>query len=210
MVAAYPPSNGGIAEPVGRAIVRPVMPSPPPAPAAFVISRVMRPGHEEAYGSWVDRVTAAAQAQDGFISAVRLDQAVGLHHLVLHFDERPSLERWSEGAIYIALASEADAFSVGLDQNDSGSVMSFDLASEVAAKKWKTALVTWLGVVPTLLIVSSVVGWALPDVPRVLQQIVSSVLLTSALTWLILPKVRGWSRFWMMQNEQGDLRKEPG
>jgi hypothetical protein len=34
-------------------------------------------------------------------------------------------------------------------------------------------------------------------------------LLTSALTWLILPRVRGWSRFWMMQNERGDLRKEP-
>jgi antibiotic biosynthesis monooxygenase (ABM) superfamily enzyme len=186
------------------------MPSPPPAPAAFVISRVMRPGHEEAYGSWVDRVIAAAQVDGGFMSAVRLDQAGSLHHLVLHFDERPSLERWWEGATYIALASEADAFSVGLDQNDSGSVMGFDLPSEVAAKKWKTALVTWLGVVPTLLIVSSVVAWALPDVPRVLQQIVSSVLLTSALTWLILPKVRGWSRFWMMQNEQGDLRKEPG
>ncbi|MBM6577750.1 hypothetical protein KCP91_15310 [Microvirga sp. SRT01] len=186
------------------------MPSPPPAPAAFVISRVMRPGHEEAYGSWVDRVIAAAHVDGGFMSAVRLDQAGGLHHLVLHFDERRRLERWSEGATYIALASEADAFSVGLDQNDSGSVMGFDLPSEVAAKKWKTALVTWLGVVPTLLIVSSVVAWALPDVPRVLQQIVSSVLLTSALTWLILPKVRGWSRFWMMQNEQGDLRKEPG
>jgi antibiotic biosynthesis monooxygenase (ABM) superfamily enzyme len=191
-------------------MVRLVMPSPPPVPAAFVISRVMRPGHEEAYGSWVDRVIAAAQVDGGFMSAVRLDQAGSLHHLVLHFDERPSLERWWEGATYIALASEADAFSVGLDQNDSGSVMGFDLPIEVAAKKWKTALVTWLGVVPTLLIVSSVVAWALPDVPRVLQQIVSSVLLTSALTWLILPKVRGWSRFWMMQNEQGDLRKEPG
>jgi antibiotic biosynthesis monooxygenase (ABM) superfamily enzyme len=70
--------------------------------------------------------------------------------------------------------------------------------------------VTWLGVVPTLLIVSSVIAWALPDVPRVVQQIISSVLLTSALTWLILPRVRGWSRFWMMQNKRGDLRKEPG
>lgn len=144
------------------------------------------------------------------MSAVRLDQAGGLHHLVLHFSDRPALQQWSEQATYAALASEADAFSVGLDQNDSGPVMGFDLPSEVAAKKWKTALVTWLGVVPTLLIVSSVIAWALPDFPRVVQQIISSVLLTSTLTWLILPRVRGWSRFWMMQNERGDLRKEPG
>ncbi len=186
------------------------MPSSPPSPAAFVISRVMRPGHEDAYDPWAARVMAAAQADERFVSAVRLDQAGGLHHLVLQFADAAALKHWSEQEAYGALASEADAFSVGLDQNDSGAVMGFDLPSEVAAEKWKTALVTWLGVVPTLLIVSSVIAWALPGVPRVVQQIISSVLLTSALTWLILPRVRGWSRFWMMQNERGDLRKEPG
>jgi antibiotic biosynthesis monooxygenase (ABM) superfamily enzyme len=186
------------------------MPSSPPSPAAFVISRVMRPGHEGEYDPWAARVIAAGQSEDRFISAVRLDQAGGLHHLVLQFTDRPALKRWSEQETYAALASEADTFSVGLDQKDSGAVMGFDLPSEVAAKKWKTALVTWLGVVPTLLIVSSIIAWALPDVPRVVQQITSSVLLTSALTWLILPRVRGWSRFWMLQNERGDLRKEPG
>jgi antibiotic biosynthesis monooxygenase (ABM) superfamily enzyme len=186
------------------------MPSSPPSPAAFVISRVMRPGHEGEYEPWASRVIAAGQAEDQLISAVRLDQAGGLHHLVLQFTDRPALENWSEQEAYAALASEADAFSVGLDQKDSGAVMGFDLPSEVAAKKWKTALVTWLGVVPTLLIVSSVIAWTLPNVPRVVQQIISSVLLTSTLTWLILPRVRGWSRFWMLQNERGDLRKEPG
>jgi antibiotic biosynthesis monooxygenase (ABM) superfamily enzyme len=186
------------------------MPSSPPSPAAFVISRVMRPGHEGEYDPWAARVIVAGRSEDRFISAVRLDQAGGLHHLVLQFTDRSSLEHWSEQEAYAALGSEADAFSVGLDQNDSGPVMGFDLPSEVAAKKWKTALVTWLGVVPTLLIVSSVIAWALPDFPRVVQQIISSVLLTSTLTWLILPRVRGWSRFWMMQNERGDLRKEPG
>jgi antibiotic biosynthesis monooxygenase (ABM) superfamily enzyme len=186
-----------------------MMPDLLPSPAALVISRVMRPGHEEAYGSWVGRVIAAAQKDAGFVAAVRLDQAGGLHHLVLQFTGQPAMKHWSELEPYTALSHEADAFSVGLEQKDSGAVMGFDLPSEVAAKKWKTALVTWLGVVPTLLIVSSVIAWALPDVPRVVQQIISSVLLTSALTWLILPRVRGWSRFWMMQNERGDLRKEP-
>ncbi len=186
------------------------MPISPPLPAAFVISRVMRPGDEDAYDPWAARVIAAGQADERFVSAVRLDQPGALHHLVLQFADAAALKHWSEQEAYRALASEADTFSVGLDQNDTGAIMCFDLPSEVAAKKWKTALVTWLGVVPTLLIVSSVVARALPDVPRVVQQIISSVLLTSALTWLILPRVRGWSRFWMMQNERGDLRKEPG
>lgn len=179
-------------------------------PAAFVISRVMRPGHEGAYGAWADRVIAAARADDGYVSVVRLDQAGALHHLVLQFTEDAAVTRWSEHEAYAALVDDADDVSVGLDQRDSGDAMAFDVPSEVAATKWKTALVTWIGVVPTLLIVSSIIGWALPDLPRMLQQIISSVLLTCALTWLILPRVRGWSRFWMMQNGRGDLRTKPG
>lgn len=180
------------------------------SPAAFVISRVMRPGHGDEYNAWADRVIAAAQADGHFTSAVRLDQAGGLHHLVLQFADAAAIQRWAEQETYSSLAHEAEDFSVGLDQHDSGTITRFDLPSEVAAKRWKSALVTWLGVVPTLLIVGSVIGWALPDMPRILQQILSSILLTCALTWLILPRVRGWSRFWMMQNERGDLRKEPG
>jgi len=184
------------------------MQSPPSSPAAFVMSRVMRPGHDAEYDPWARRLLAAAQADACFVAAVRLDQAGGLHHLLLHFAGPDALRRWLDQPAYGELCREAEAFSVGLDQRDDGAVVGFTLPSEVAAKKWRTALVTWLGVVPTLLIVSAVVGWALPGVPRILQQILSSIVLTAALTWLILPRVRGWSRFWMLQDSQGNLRKD--
>lgn len=186
-----------------------MMPISPPSLAALVISRVMRPGREESYDPWTKRVIAAGQADRHLISAVRLDQTGGIHHLILQFTDRTAMTHWSEQQAYRALVEQADAFSVGLQQDADGTVMGFDLPSEAAAKKWKTALVTWLGVVPTLLIVSNSVAWALPNIPRVLQQILSSILLTSALTWLILPKVRGWSRFWMMQNKCGELQNRP-
>jgi antibiotic biosynthesis monooxygenase (ABM) superfamily enzyme len=176
-------------------------------PATFVVSHVMRPGREDAYELWVRRLLTAAQAHDRFAAAVRLDQGGGLHHLLLQFGGPDALQAWLAQPAYRDLAAEAEAFSVGLDQRDSGKVVGFTLPSEVAAKKWRTALVTWIGVVPTLLIVSGIVGWALPALPRVLQQILSSIVLTAALTWLILPRVRGWSRFWMLRDSQGKLRK---
>ena len=120
------------------------------------------------------------------------------------------MEAWSVSTDYMSLAREADHFSVSLDQKDSGATVSFTLPSEAAARKWKTALVTWLGVVPTLLIVSGVIGHALPGLSRVVQQLISSVLLTVTLTWLILPRVRAWSRFWMLRDTDGELRKKPG
>lgn len=181
---------------------------PDAAPAHLVISRVMRPGHEDDYDGWAGRVVAAAQAQAAFASAVRLDQAGGLHHLLLQFGSVPALRAWTEAWAYRRLAGEADSFSVALDQQHAGATVRFDLPSDAAAKKWKTALITWIGVVPTLLILSTAIRWAFPAMPRLAQQILSSILLTATLTWIILPRVRGWSRFWMLQNSQGDLRKE--
>lgn len=170
----------------------------------------MRPGREKDYRSWVEQVLAAAQAHAGFVSAVRLGQAGGLHHLVLQFADPAAARDWRGQDRYVALARQADGFSVGLDQHDDGTVAAFDLPSEAAARKWKTAIVTWIGVVPTLLVVSGAIGWAFPGLPRIVQQILSSVLLTATLTWVILPRVRSWSRFWMLQDGDGALRKTPG
>lgn len=178
--------------------------------ATLTISRVMRPGHEAQYDPWIERLIRDATAVHGYRAAIRLDQAGGLHHSVLQFDDRQSLDDWRGSDAFARLAAEADAFSVGLAQSKTGAEVGFALPSEAAAKKWKTAIVTWVGVVPTLLAVSGLVGWALPSLPRVAQQIVSSILLTSALTWLILPRVRSWSRFWMLQDSNGRLRKADG
>jgi len=182
----------------------------PVQPAVLVISRVMRPGRADCYDPWVARVEAAVQARDGARSTVRLDQAGGLHHLLLQFSDAQALKAWRERTDYAALREEADTFSVGLDQTGGGPTAHFTIPSEAAAPKWKSALVTWVGVVPTLLVLSSTIGWLLPDAPRIAKQLISSVLLTVILTWLILPRVRGWSRFWMLRGSGGSLRRKPG
>jgi len=181
----------------------------PVQPAILVISRVMRPGRADCYDPWVARVEAAAQS-GGARSTVRLDQAGGLHHLLFQFEDAHALDAWCGRAEYAALRKEADRFSVGLDQTGNGPTAHFTIPSEAAAPKWKSALVTWVGVVPTLLVLSSTIGWLLPDAPRIAQQLISSVLLTVILTWLILPRVRGWSRFWMLRSSGGNLRRKPG
>ena len=174
-------------------------------PATFAITRVMRPGHEQDYDRWVGQLIAALPAAVG---ATRLDQAGGIHHLLLHFPDRAALTAWQAGEAWIGLRLAAERFSVGLNQAEDGRVIGVTLPSEAAAAKWKTAIVTWAGVVPTLLAVSAIVQWAAPWLPRIAQQIVSSILLTAALTWVILPRVRGWSRFWMMQDSAGRLRRK--
>ena len=184
------------------------MPSPLSDPATFAISRVMHPRQDDAYDPWVERVIAAA-AHGGTHAATRLDQAGGIHHLLLHFPDSTALHVWIAGPNWTALANEAQRFSVGLDQQAQGVATHFTLPAEAAARKWKTALVTWLGVVPALLAFSSLIGWAVRGQFGAAQQILSSILLTAALTWIILPRVRSWSRFWMLQDSAGKLRRDP-
>lgn len=181
------------------------MPQSLPHAATLVISRVMRPGREDRYDDWAAQVVAEAAAQPRFHAALRLEQAGGMHHLLVQFADRAALDGWiGQGAILRA----ADAFSTGREQVVEGAASQVVLPSEAAAPKWKTALVTWAGVVPTLLLVSGAIGWLLPGAPRPVQQILSSVLLTAMLTWVILPRVRGWSRFWMLRDGKGRLRTE--
>ncbi|MBB4619794.1 hypothetical protein [Sphingomonas abaci] len=179
-----------------------------PRPATLVISRVMRPGREGDYDGWAAGVIGSACSQPGFQAALRLDQAGGMHHLLVQFAGRIALDNWTGQGGQADRQRAADDFSTGRQQVVEGAASHVVLPSEAAARKWKTALVTWAGVVPTLLLVSGVVGWLLPDAPRPVQQILSSVLLTGALTWVILPRVRRWSRFWMLRDSRGRLRTE--
>jgi len=181
------------------------MPQTPSHPATLVISRVMRPGREDRYDGWAAQVIADAATRPDFQGALRLDQAGAMHHLLVQFADRVALDAWAGQGDH---GRGADGFSTGLRQVVQGPIAHVMLPSEAAARKWKTALVTWIGVVPTLLLVSGVVGWLLPHAPRPVQQILSSILLTGALTWLILPRVRGWSRFWMLRDSQGRVRTE--
>ncbi|WP_298811203.1 hypothetical protein [uncultured Sphingomonas sp.] len=61
---------------------------------------------------------------------------------------------------------------------------------------------------PVLLIVSTIVRALLPTLPSPVQIIVSSLLLTSLLQWVILPRVQRAARAWMLKDARGALRVE--
>jgi len=73
--------------------------------------------------------------------------------------------------------------------------------------KWKTFLLTWIAVYPTLLLNMYALDALVPNLWRPIQLAISSLLLTSSLTWLIMPRLTSLLRPWLFRGvKQADNR----
>jgi len=70
--------------------------------------------------------------------------------------------------------------------------------SPASPARWKMALLTWLGVWPTSLLVGNVIGPRLADFPTVLSFAVIALFIVVCLTWIVMPLLvklfHGWLR----------------
>jgi antibiotic biosynthesis monooxygenase (ABM) superfamily enzyme len=171
-----------------------------------ISSRAIKAGAEERFEHWANCLQDAAREAPGYLAAIRLGQTQGLQHVVFSFRTVADAEAWRLGAAFRRLSSEADAFSVGLDQIRSGDPVRFEITSDASAAKWKRFVTTWIAVFPLLLAISSLARWMLGEWPPALQLIPSSLMLTATLQWIILPQVQRRSRFWLLQGANGNLR----
>lgn len=176
----------------------------------LIESFALRARGERPFPDWAERFGAALARAPGHVETVRLDQIEGLHHLVSRFRSSADADAWHASAEYQALIGESEGWSVRLRQRHAGPAPAFDIPSEAAARKWKRFLVTVAGVFPTLLILNTSVRTLLHGWPPLALLAITSPLLTATLTWVINPRVQRWSRFWMLEDADGKLRKKPG
>ncbi|WP_019517035.1 hypothetical protein [Sphingomonas sp. Mn802worker] len=171
-----------------------------------MLSRAVKPGSTDALHGWIKGMTDVAAAADGFAGAVRLKQSKALQHLLIRFGARASLEQFRESQGFGALQRRGAVLASGLDQVEDSNRVTIELPSDASASPWKGLVVTWLSVLPVLRLVSTPAREVLPFLAPPLQVVVSSIVLTALLQWLILPRVQRAARAWMLKNEAGKLR----
>jgi len=175
-------------------------------PSTLIVSHAVRPGKTEEFARWIEEVSDVAKRAPGFCDIVRLGQTNALRHLLLRFASRDDLERFRAGETFQRLERRARDLTTGIDQVADGCDVDVRLPSDASAAPWKRFLVTWLSVLPVLLVVSTAIRALLPTVPPPVQVTVSSLCLTSLLQWVILPRVQRAARAWMLKDEAGRLR----
>ena len=182
----------------------------PDQPAALVTTRLIRPGREDEFARWAERLDEAAAREADAAGVVRLEQPSGLVYAVHRFRSAADARRWQGASARRALEAEAEAFSSGCSQLEEGRRVEIRVPSETAIPKWKTWIATWFAVFPLLLALNGLVALLPFKLPPPVELAVTSLVMTATLTWFVLPYIRKRLRSWLLADGEDGLRRDPG
>lgn len=162
-------------------------------PAKIVMERRVRPGQKERFEVWVRQLIATACQFSLQGSSVLTASATGDCFILLRFASPAHLERWQASPALAALLREGDAFSASAEPSSikTGLETWFTLpgvpAPRTAPPKWKMALVTWVALLPQVI----VLAFALAPLrlPFLLNAALSTAIPVAMLTWVIMPRL---------------------
>ncbi|MGC6693186.1 hypothetical protein, partial [Burkholderia pseudomallei] len=123
----------------------------------------------------------------------------GINYLIYRFDSPAHLHAWTSSGERRKLIAKGDEISDEHRDAAVGMDAWFAIAGKPATPKWKTFLVTWLAVYPVLLSINYLLNALLPTLERPVQLALSSALLTSSLTWIIMPFLTRQLRPWLLR-----------
>lgn len=162
----------------------------------------VRPGAHEQFTLCIERLVDNAAIARGYegssVFATHDDRLV-----LLRFARTTDLERWQESAAAVELLAACSALAVGPQhtQRYTGLEAWFTLPGAAAGAgvppRWKMALVTWLALLPQVIVLAFVVP---PSMPFPLRAAVSTAIPVALLTWVVMPYVSRLLAPWLYKS----------
>ena len=144
-------------------------------------------------------------------SSVLTSGSAGDYFILLRFANRNHLRRWQESIEVAALLHEGDVHSVAADQSQvkTGLETWFTLPDmpvpRTAPPRWKMALVTWLALLPQIIVLS----YLTPPLhlPLLAAAALSTAIPVVMLTWVLMPWLTRLLYGWLYAGS--DARRAP-
>lgn len=184
------------------------MSQPPEQAVTVLISRRVKPGHEEEFERLSRQLMAVAASFQGYLGSQLVqpgeepDSEEGLYHVVLAFESRASLDAWQNAPArslgLTALAPHIEGVST--IRQVSGLAHWFQPRQVVPLgqpPRWKVACVTWLGICPTVYVIFLVLGPWLAHWPLLARVSLMTVFVVAAMTWVVAPQLTRLFRPWL-------------
>ncbi len=180
-------------------------------PVLLLVSRRAKPGHESEFECLMAEFITTAQAFPGCLGAqlVHLgDEDVvedTLYHALMAFKDAGSLDAWQHsaeraaGLARIAPCVEGSAVVRGI----SGLANWFPPqhgAKSSQPPRWKVAIVTWLGIFPTVYLLFLVMGDTLAPWSLFARIALLTVLVVVIMTWIVAPPLTRLLRPWLFSS----------
>ncbi len=179
-------------------------------PVTVAITRRARPEDERLMQAWVDAGTGMAARFPGFLGAgwVRPSPGSTEWHMLYRFDSRHSLLLWEESRERTQwLRVAADLVESTRVEHRTGIEGWFDepstrsvedvAAPPAAPPRWKQAVTIWLAFFPMNLLFTALLTPVIGHWPMPVRMLVSTVLLTPVMVYLVLPRVTRWLQPWL-------------
>jgi antibiotic biosynthesis monooxygenase (ABM) superfamily enzyme len=179
-------------------------------PVTVSITRHVEPAHADQMAAWVHAGSALAERFPGFLGAGWVRPSTGSEewHMLYRFDSPRSLASWE--------ASDQRAWWLGAAQGLVGESRKelrtgiegwFDPPQEhdvedlrpqpIAPPRWKQAVMIWFAFFPLSLLTTLVLGRLTPDLATPTRVLVSTIVMTPVMTYLVLPRLTRWLDWWL-------------
>ncbi len=160
-----------------------------------LVTRRVRAGHEADFEQAANGMIAAATQFEGHLGGylIKPDTPGGrLYQTLFAFDSDAHLRAWTTSAPRRAFLDRIAAISEGGDglQILSGLETWFALPAARVRQpppRYKMAVVTWMGIFPSVMAISALVAPWLAPIHPALSVLVVTALVTIAMTWAVMP-----------------------
>lgn len=200
----------------------PLPPRPhPPGAVTVLVTRRIKPGHESAFEAAMVQMMVAAESFPGHLGGhlVRPGAEAGedgtpdggegnLYHVIFAFDSQAHLAAWQDSPVRGLGLKAVAPHTMGEQQMRQVSGLAHWFAEpkgppQAPPPRWKVAVVTWLGIFPTVLMLFLTVVPLMADWPLVPRTMVVTALVVLIMTWGVAPQLTKWLRPWLHPRPPG-------
>lgn len=171
-------------------------------PVTAVISVRVDPEHHDEYLELYHQIDDAMSRAPGFVRTEMFEPVPGTqddHVVVFTFDGRDNLDAWLTSSERRSIIERMQPFiraphTINVVGGFGGW---FDLEGGREPPRWKQACVVLLALYPTVLAITLIDNWIIPDPPLAIDVLIGNVIGVIILTWLLMPPLTRLLRPWL-------------
>jgi antibiotic biosynthesis monooxygenase (ABM) superfamily enzyme len=154
------------------------------------------PGREREFEQWTHDISEAAAAFPGYLGSgyIRPASAGGEHTIIYRFDTPEHFNGWQGSLDREKWVERSRDLIEGEPHVETATGLEYWFHDPACATSshppvWKQALLTWVGLYPTVLAVAYTAGVLIAGWPLPLRSVVTTALSVLLMTWVVMPAV---------------------
>lgn len=173
-------------------------------PVTIIISRVVKPGHEDEFEAWLKGIGKDVQQFEGYMGVNILKKSTGSgteYVNVFRFDSYDNMHKWERSDIRKRWLDKLDHMVICVTEPKIVTGLEYwftlpDKPLEQPPPRYKMAILIWAVIFPILLVLPPIIRDIMAGQPAYLITAVTSMIMVTLMTYLIMPQITrifsGW------------------